>query len=94
MALDMDLPKTVMAHGHWTMDQKKMSKSKGNVADPFAALELFGVDVIRYYMMLASGTFRSDSGACIKPVSESERNLHLTLPYRLVRGPNIEALQS
>jgi methionyl-tRNA synthetase len=62
MALDMELPKTVIGHGHWTMDHQKMSKTKGNVVDPFTILGYFGVDAIRYYMALVAGNFRSDSG--------------------------------
>ncbi|KAF9509338.1 hypothetical protein BS47DRAFT_159750 [Hydnum rufescens UP504] len=61
MALDMELPKTVIGHGHWTMDHQKMSKTKGNVVDPFAVLGYFGVDAVRYYMALVAGNFRSDS---------------------------------
>ena len=50
MALDIPLPKHVVAHAHWTLSNKKMSKSTGNVVNPFFALDRFGVDVMRFYM--------------------------------------------
>jgi methionyl-tRNA synthetase len=38
LALDLPPPKTLLTHGHWTKDRQKMSKSRGNVADPFVAM--------------------------------------------------------
>lgn len=64
LALDLPLPKTILVHGHWTMDHLKMSKSRGNVADPFEAMETYGVDAVRYYLMRVGGNFRTDSGTC------------------------------
>ncbi|KAJ2000015.1 methionyl-tRNA synthetase [Coemansia thaxteri] len=60
MAADMPLPKRILAHAHWTMGLQKMSKSKGNVADPFEAIERFGLDSIRYFMIRNGGI--SDDG--------------------------------
>jgi hypothetical protein len=37
VAADLPLPKHILTHGHWTMDRFKMSKSRGNVANPFEA---------------------------------------------------------
>ncbi|KAG8983454.1 methionyl-tRNA synthetase [Tulasnella sp. JGI-2019a] len=51
MALDLPPPKNLLAHAHWTMDRQKMSKSRGNVADPFEAMRMYGVDPVRYYLM-------------------------------------------
>jgi methionyl-tRNA synthetase len=34
MAADLELPKRILCHGHWLMNNKKMSKSIGNVIDP------------------------------------------------------------
>ena len=51
MALGIDLPKKVFGHGWWTVEGKKMSKSKGNVVDPLALSEEFSVDVVRYFLM-------------------------------------------
>ncbi|OTB06127.1 hypothetical protein M426DRAFT_319200 [Hypoxylon sp. CI-4A] len=51
MALDLPLPKTVLSHGHWLMSRQKMSKSVGNVVNPFFALDRWGVDTMRYFLM-------------------------------------------
>ncbi|KAI1853792.1 hypothetical protein JX265_003874 [Neoarthrinium moseri] len=51
MALDLPLPKRVLSHGHWLMDQKKMSKSIGNVVNPFFAIDRWGVDTMRYFLI-------------------------------------------
>jgi len=40
-----------------------MSKSIGNVADPFDAMDEFGVDVVRYYLARVGGRFRDDVGS-------------------------------
>ncbi|KAI8460057.1 tRNA synthetases class I (M)-domain-containing protein [Phakopsora pachyrhizi] len=61
MAAGLDLPRTVLAHGHWTMKREKMSKSRGNVADPFEAIKKWGVDGVRYYLMRAPGSLLSDT---------------------------------
>ena len=51
MALDLPLPKKVFGHGWLLVDDGKMSKSKGNVVDPVALVENFGVDAVRYYLL-------------------------------------------
>lgn len=51
MALDLPLPKTIFGHGWLLLDHEKMSKSKGNVVDPVALADEFGVDAIRYFLM-------------------------------------------
>jgi methionyl-tRNA synthetase len=60
--LDLPLSQRLLTHAHWTMNQKKMSKSVGNVADPFKAMEHYGVDAVRYYMARIGGRFRDDVG--------------------------------
>lgn len=55
MALDLPLPGIVLAHAHWTMDQMKMSKSRGNVVNPFQAIERFSKDGIRNFLMYRGG---------------------------------------
>jgi methionyl-tRNA synthetase len=50
MALDMRLPKNIFAHGWWTVEGKKMSKSFGNVVDPNEMVDKYGVDAFRYFL--------------------------------------------
>ncbi|KAL1965938.1 hypothetical protein VTN77DRAFT_5071 [Rasamsonia byssochlamydoides] len=50
MALDLPLPRHVLVHGHWTMNREKMSKSTGNVVNPFFAIDRFGVDTMRFFL--------------------------------------------
>lgn len=45
------LPKQALVHGYWNFDGEKMSKSLGNVVDPYDAIELVGVDGLRYFLM-------------------------------------------
>ena len=45
------MPKRVFAHGFLTSEGKKMSKSLGNVVDPFGVVDEFGVDPVRYYCL-------------------------------------------
>ncbi len=51
MAAEFALPETVFAHGWWLRDETKMSKSKGNVLDPWAILKTFGPDPLRYFLL-------------------------------------------
>ena len=51
MSLDIPLPKHVYGHGWLVMDGGKMSKSKGNVVDPYVLAEKFGVDALRFFLL-------------------------------------------
>ena len=51
MALNISLPKTVLAHGFWTIKGGKISKSKGNRVDPHELINLYGVDALRYFLL-------------------------------------------
>jgi methionyl-tRNA synthetase len=56
MAADLELPESLFIHGYLTMkdssgEDVKMSKSLGNVLDPFAVIEEFGVDALRFYCL-------------------------------------------
>lgn len=51
MALDLPLPTTIYAHGWWTVNGEKMSKSRGNVVDPNSIIDEFGVDAFRYFLL-------------------------------------------
>ena len=51
MSMGMPLPKHVFGHGWLLLDGGKMSKSKGNVVDPYILAEQFGVDALRFFLM-------------------------------------------
>jgi methionyl-tRNA synthetase len=51
MSLDLPLPKHIAAHGWWTRDGEKMSKSKGNIINPKEVADSYGVENLRYFMM-------------------------------------------
>ncbi len=51
MALKLELPRKVFAHGWWTFGGSKMSKSQGNIADPRELTAEYGVDAVRYFIL-------------------------------------------
>ena len=51
MSLGLPVPKKVYGHGWLVIDGGKMSKSKGNVVDPYVLSEKFGVDALRFFLM-------------------------------------------
>ena len=51
MAAELPPPKRVFAHGWWTVEGKKMSKSLGNFIPPRSLVEQYGVDPVRYFML-------------------------------------------
>jgi methionyl-tRNA synthetase len=51
MAADLPVPQHVFVHGFLLMDGGKMSKSLGNVLDPFEIIDRFGTDALRYYVL-------------------------------------------
>ncbi len=51
MAADLPLPQRVFAHGWWTNEGQKISKSLGNVIDPIALVEEYGLDQVRYFLL-------------------------------------------
>jgi len=51
LAAKLPLPKKLFAHGWWMNDGQKMSKSIGNVIDPFLLVDKYGSDAVRYFMM-------------------------------------------
>ncbi len=51
LAAGLPPPHRIFAHGWWTHEGEKMSKSLGNVVDPFKLIETYGLDPVRYYLM-------------------------------------------
>jgi len=51
MSLDLPLPKKVYGHGWLNFNGEKMSKSRGNVVDPYILSEKFGVDALRFFLL-------------------------------------------
>src|ERR1700722_5613050 len=50
-ALGLPLPKQILVHGWWQKDGQRMSKSTGNVVDPIAVIDEWGVDAFRFYVL-------------------------------------------
>ncbi|KAJ4302192.1 methionyl-tRNA synthetase [Collariella sp. IMI 366227] len=55
MALDLPLPKKMLVHSHWTLNKTKMSKSLGNVVNPLYAINRWGIDTVRFYLLYEGG---------------------------------------
>jgi methionyl-tRNA synthetase len=51
LSLDLPLPKHIAAHGWWTIDGEKMSKSKGNVVNPKEIADAYGLENFRYFLL-------------------------------------------
>jgi methionyl-tRNA synthetase len=50
-AMGLPLPRQILVHGWWQKDEAKMSKSTGNIVDPLAVIDEWGVDAFRYYLV-------------------------------------------
>src|SRR4029077_497416 len=74
MAAEIELPKRLFVHGYLLMGGEKMSKSLGNVLDPFEAIERFGADALRFYLLreVPFGQDGSVSSAAFEQRYESE----------------------
>lgn len=55
LAVGITPPKKLLSHAHWTMGGKKMSKSLGNVVNPHYAIDRWGVDTMRFFMIHDGG---------------------------------------
>jgi len=55
MAAEIELPRKLFIHGYLLMDEHKMSKSLGNVLDPFEVMDVYGTDALRYYLLREVG---------------------------------------
>lgn len=51
MSVDLPLPKFIGAHGWWTKEGKKMSKSEGNVVKPKEVVDAYGLEAFRYFLL-------------------------------------------
>ena len=51
MAAEIEVPQKVFIHGYLLMDEHKMSKSLGNVLDPFEVMDTYGTDALRFYLL-------------------------------------------
>lgn len=69
MALDMEIPKKVFAHGWILFDNDKMSKSKGNIMYPEPLVELYGVEALKFFL-LREFNFGSDGNFSSKKFLE------------------------
>lgn len=91
MALNLPLPKGILCHNHWTMSNRKMSKSVGNVVNPIFAMHRWGVDPLRYFLM-RNGSLRNDmdySNNIIEAIYEKELKANIgNLYYRTFRPKN------
>ena len=58
LSLNLPLPKSILVHGFITVNGQKMSKSLGNVVDPFELVEKYGQDAVRYYLLREIPTTR------------------------------------
>ncbi|MEE2754876.1 MAG: methionine--tRNA ligase, partial [Candidatus Latescibacterota bacterium] len=78
-AMGLSMPKTVMGHGWWMVDEKKMSKSLGNVIKPLDLADKYGVDPFRYFlardMVLGQDSSFSETGFVTRYNSELANDL-------------------
>lgn len=61
IAADLEPPKQLLCHSHWTVDGQKMSKSKGNVVDPMQRAEQYTTEGLRYFLLREAVLHRDGS---------------------------------
>ncbi len=69
LALDKELPKVIFAHGFFSIDGQKMSKSLGNIIDPLELVNSYGTDGVRY-LLLTSFAFGNDGDISLSKFNE------------------------
>ncbi|KAF9071105.1 tRNA synthetases class I (M)-domain-containing protein [Rhodocollybia butyracea] len=96
LALNLPLQRRILAHAHWTSSQKKMSKSLGNTTDPFQAIEEFGIDSVRYYLVKVGGRFQDDVDWSHEQLAKHDKELQAVLGNLFMRitSPSITARMS
>jgi methionyl-tRNA synthetase len=102
MAAGIEVPKHVFVHGYLLMDGEKMSKSLGNVLDPFVVMDRFGTDALRFYCFrdVSFGQDGSVSTTQFEQRYESElanelgnlasRSTNMVAQYREGKVPDVE----
>jgi methionyl-tRNA synthetase len=102
MAADLPLPRHIFVHGYLLMEGHKMSKSLGNVLDPFEVIDRYGADALRFYLLrdVSFGQDGSVSTADFESRYESElandfgnlasRTIKMLLRYRDGAVPQVE----
>jgi len=53
LSAGLELPKSIFIHGYLTVEGQKISKSRGNIVDPYELVEKYGTDAVRYYLLKA-----------------------------------------
>ena len=75
LAAGLDVPRQLFVHGYLLMDERKMSKSIGNVIDPLDLMDVYGVDPVRFYLFRVA-TFGQDGSISVDGLHERyEREL-------------------
>jgi methionyl-tRNA synthetase len=75
MAAGLEVPRQLFVHGYLLMDERKMSKSVGNVIDPLDLIDVYGVDPLRFYLFRVA-TFGQDGSISLEGIHERyEREL-------------------
>ncbi|MGH3024748.1 MAG: methionine--tRNA ligase [Gaiellaceae bacterium] len=75
LAAEIEVPKQLFVHGYLLMDERKMSKSVGNVIDPLDLVDVYGVDPLRFYLLRVA-TFGQDGNISVDGLHERyEREL-------------------
>jgi methionyl-tRNA synthetase len=75
LAAKIDVPRQLFVHGYLLMDERKMSKSLGNVIDPLDLIDVYGVDPVRFYLFRVA-TFGQDGSISVDGLHERyEREL-------------------
>lgn len=97
MALNLPLPKQLLTHAHWTMNNAKMSKSSGNGVNPFYAMERFGVDTIRFFMAHDGGIVDDadyENSYVVERYKKALQGGFGNLLYRIVKSKNWNVRES
>jgi methionyl-tRNA synthetase len=75
LAAGLNVPRQLFVHGYLLLDERKMSKSLGNVIDPLDLADVYGVDAVRFYLLRVA-TFGQDGSISVEGLHERyEREL-------------------